>query len=247
MAGGKTKDIEDVTVGDKVLATDPETGRTGLKTVTHLIVTEHDKHFNKLSIATDNGIEKLTATHEHPFWSPSALLWVEARDLKPGMTLLTDKGDTVVVTGNRAFTRHARTYNLTVDDLHTYYVLAGETPVLVHNSSCPAADAAAGMREFLTKKAGFTGNGQRIIVDENMSPKFAEQLRAAGYDARSVSEMGLSGTKDPQLMQFAEQVDARVLTRDRGRQLDGGFGSRAIQIDRRITSIDGILRVLGGS
>ncbi|MEV5338566.1 polymorphic toxin-type HINT domain-containing protein [Streptomyces sp. NPDC052676] len=135
MADGKTKDIEDVKVGDEVLATDPDTGRTGLRTVTHLIVTEHDKHFNELSIATVDGIEKLTATHEHPFWSPSALLWVEARDLKPGMSLLTDKGDTVIVTGNRAFTRHARTYNLTVDDLHTYYVLAGDTPVLVHNSN----------------------------------------------------------------------------------------------------------------
>ncbi|MFJ3309638.1 DUF5615 family PIN-like protein [Streptomyces sp. NPDC086549] len=99
---------------------------------------------------------------------------------------------------------------------------------------------------MLAKKAGFTGNGQRIIVDENMSLKFAEQLRAAGYDARSVSEMGLSGTKDPQLMQFAENVNARVLTRDRGRQMDGGFGSRAIPIDRRVTSIDGILRILGG-
>jgi hypothetical protein len=134
MADGKTKDIEDVEVGDQVLATDPETGRTGLRTVTRLIVTEDDKHFNELSVATPDGIEKLTATYEHPFWSPSALLWVEARDLKPGMTLLTDEGDTVIVTGNRAFTRHARTYNLTVDDLHTYYVLAGETPILVHNS-----------------------------------------------------------------------------------------------------------------
>jgi hypothetical protein len=29
-------------------------------------------------------------------------------------------------------------YNLTVDQLHTYYVLAGATPVLVHNSNgCP--------------------------------------------------------------------------------------------------------------
>jgi hypothetical protein len=134
MADGTTKDIEDVALGDKVLATDPETGESGPRKVTRLIVTEEDKHFNELSIATEDGIEKLTATHEHPFWSPSALLWVEARDLKPGMTLLTDGGDTVVITGNRAFTKHARTYNLTVDDLHTYYVLAGQTPVLVHNS-----------------------------------------------------------------------------------------------------------------
>ncbi|MFE0085891.1 hypothetical protein, partial [[Kitasatospora] papulosa] len=32
-----------------------------------------------------------------------------------------------------------RTYNLTVEDFHTYYVLAGATPVLVHNSNCPTA------------------------------------------------------------------------------------------------------------
>ncbi|MGW0916236.1 polymorphic toxin-type HINT domain-containing protein [Streptomyces sp. NPDC002784] len=136
MADGSTKDIEDVKPGDKVQATDPETGETGPREVTHLIVTEDDKHFNELSIATANGIEKLTATHEHPFWSPSEHDWVEAASLTPGMTLLTDDGDTVIVTANRPYTQHARTYNLTVDDLHTYYVLAGETPVLVHNANC---------------------------------------------------------------------------------------------------------------
>ncbi|MEV6675196.1 hypothetical protein [Streptomyces sp. NPDC051162] len=43
----------------------------------------------------------------------------------------------VGVEGNRSFAETARTYNLTVEDLHTYYVLAGTTAVLVHNSSCP--------------------------------------------------------------------------------------------------------------
>lgn len=32
--------------------------------------------------------------------------------------------------------RAAHCWNLTVDQLHTYYVLAGNTPVLVHNASC---------------------------------------------------------------------------------------------------------------
>ncbi|EHN76264.1 hypothetical protein SMCF_4245 [Streptomyces coelicoflavus ZG0656] len=138
MADGKTKDIEDVQLGDKVLATDPETGETTARQVTRLIVTDDDKHFNELSIATEDGVEELTATHEHPFWSPSERDWVPAGKLKPGMTLRTDDGDTVIVTGNRAFDTKARTYNLTVDGLHTYYVLAGETPVLVHNSNgCP--------------------------------------------------------------------------------------------------------------
>jgi RHS repeat-associated protein len=136
MSDGSTKNIEDVKIGDRVKATNPKTGESKSRRVTRLIVTDSDKYFNELSIATKDGIEKLTATHEHPFWSPSERDWTAAGDLKPGMTLLTDDGDTVIVTGNHAFTRHARTYNLTVDDLHTYYVLAGETPVLVHNSNC---------------------------------------------------------------------------------------------------------------
>ncbi|MGW0086565.1 polymorphic toxin-type HINT domain-containing protein, partial [Streptomyces sp. NPDC003393] len=135
MADRTTKNIEDVKPGDKVLATDPKTGKTAAKKVTRLIVTDGDKYFNKLSIATEGGIQQLTATHEHPFWSPSAHDWVAAGALTPGMSLLTDDGTTVTVTANHPFTKHARTYNLTVDDLHTYYVLAGQTPVLVHNSS----------------------------------------------------------------------------------------------------------------
>ncbi len=136
MADGSTKNIEDVEIGDEVLATDPYSGESGPRKVTRLIRTEDDKQFNTLSIATEDGVEQLTATHEHPFWSPSEKAWIAAGDLTPDMTLLTDDGSTVIVTGNNPFARYARTYNLTVDDIHTYYVLAGDTPVLVHNSGC---------------------------------------------------------------------------------------------------------------
>ncbi|MGW9434420.1 polymorphic toxin-type HINT domain-containing protein, partial [Streptomyces decoyicus] len=113
-------------------------GRTGKRSVTGLIVTEHDKSFNELTIATPQGNRRLTATNEHPFWSPSQNAWTEAAHLRPGMTLRTVDGSTVTVKGNRPFSQNARTYNLTVDNLHTYYVLAGTVPVLVHNSGlCP--------------------------------------------------------------------------------------------------------------
>ncbi len=52
------------------------------------------------------------------------------------MTLLDDEGHTILVTENRPFEQHDRTYNLTVEDLHTYFALADETPILVHNSTC---------------------------------------------------------------------------------------------------------------
>ncbi|MFJ7997949.1 polymorphic toxin-type HINT domain-containing protein [Streptomyces sp. NPDC096310] len=201
MADGTTKDIEDVEIGDMVLATDPETGETGPREVTRLIVTEDDKHFNTLSIATEDGIEELTATYEHPFWSPSEKRWLDAGDLEAGMTLLTDDGTTVIVTGNRAFEQRARTYNLTVADIHTYYVLAGATPVLVHNSNCPnwAANsvktwghtfkthgAGAKNTKALTDRARSTGNQQGQWLDNDGAAEFLKGLHVEGAGPRSV-------------------------------------------------------------
>ncbi|MFD9359778.1 polymorphic toxin-type HINT domain-containing protein [Streptomyces sp. NPDC060031] len=134
MANGTTKKIEDIAVGEEVLATDPESGKTGPRRISNLVRSEGEKPLNELSVETPAGVEKLTATREHPFWSPSVNAWVEAGSLTPGSTLLTDQGKIVAVTANKAYEAHTRTYNLTVEDLHTYYVLAGTTPILVHNS-----------------------------------------------------------------------------------------------------------------
>ncbi|WP_223279781.1 polymorphic toxin-type HINT domain-containing protein [Streptomyces sp. SDr-06] len=133
MSDKSTKKIEDIKVGDEVTATDPQTGKTSKRQVSALIVTEGDKHLNELTITTKDGPKKVTATREHPFWVPSEHRWVRAGDLKSGMTLLRDDGSAVPVQANRAFLKHTRTYNLTITDDHTYYVLAGATPVLVHN------------------------------------------------------------------------------------------------------------------
>ncbi|MFG2146853.1 polymorphic toxin-type HINT domain-containing protein [Streptomyces sp. NPDC048696] len=80
-----------------------------------------------------DGTKKLTATNEHPFWSPTAQRWIKASELTPGTTLLTSDGSTASIQTNHPFSQHARTYNLNIAELHTYYVLAGNTPVLVHN------------------------------------------------------------------------------------------------------------------
>ncbi|MFG2146843.1 polymorphic toxin-type HINT domain-containing protein [Streptomyces sp. NPDC048696] len=133
MGNGAAKNIEDIKPGDHVLATDPLTGKTGPHQVNRLVITENDKHFNELTITTHNGTKKLTATYEHPFWSPSAQRWIKASELTPGTILLTSNGSTASIQTNHPFSQHARTYNLNIAELHTYYVLAGTTPVLVHN------------------------------------------------------------------------------------------------------------------
>ncbi|WP_338677871.1 polymorphic toxin-type HINT domain-containing protein [Streptomyces sp. SCSIO 30461] len=134
MADGTKKNIEDIKVGDDVLATDPETGQTGARPVTALISTKGVKKLHELSIKTSAATKKITATAEHPFWIPAKRAWVKAGELKPGMMLATADGSRAKVTENRAYTKLVRTYNFTVADLHTYYVLAGTTPVLVHNT-----------------------------------------------------------------------------------------------------------------
>ncbi len=156
MADGSTKNIEDVKLGDKVLATDPETGETDERDVTATIVTDSDKQFTELTITTPDGPAKLTATYEHPFWSVDQKNWIEASNLKPGTTLRTDDGRTVTVTATRQYRDHQRTYNLTIEGLHTYYVLAGETPVLVHNSNCNLNTLTRGQSDDIAKFLGYT-------------------------------------------------------------------------------------------
>ncbi|MEU0086823.1 polymorphic toxin-type HINT domain-containing protein [Streptomyces sp. NPDC006274] len=138
MADGTTKPIEQVKGGDKVVATDEKTGETRVETVTAEIKGEGLKHLVKVTIDTDGtsgqSTAEVTATDGHPFWVPELGKWIDATDLKPGQWLRTSAGTYVQVAAIKRWTSPGTTvHNLTVSDAHTYYVLAGKTPVLVHN------------------------------------------------------------------------------------------------------------------
>ncbi|MER6609172.1 polymorphic toxin-type HINT domain-containing protein [Streptomyces sp. NPDC000927] len=134
LADGTTRSIEAVRVGDRVTATDPETGLTAARPVTDTITTEDDKDFTRLTVVTDRGRATLTATDNHPFWLTGARRWADAEDIRPGDELRSPTGASFRVAGVADEKGLRRTHDLTVGDLHTYYVLAGTTPVLVHNS-----------------------------------------------------------------------------------------------------------------
>ncbi|WP_439673496.1 polymorphic toxin-type HINT domain-containing protein [Embleya sp. MST-111070] len=141
MADGTRKPIEEVAPGDVVLATDPETGETKPRTVLASITTEDDKDFVDLTVETDEGDASIIATTNHPFWSPDLEQWINAGDLKPGQWLQTSTGTRVRIGATRHFREQQRTNDLTVDDVHTYYVLAADTPVLVHNVCGPVTNS----------------------------------------------------------------------------------------------------------
>jgi RHS repeat-associated protein len=136
MADGSRRRIEDVKPGDQVLATDPETGRTAARTVTATITGEGEKHLVDISVDNDGDHTAdgtVTATDGHPFWVADVRQWRDAKDIKPGDLLRTSAGTYVQVTTVAQRTAAQQVHNLTVDDLHTYYVIAGNVPVLVHN------------------------------------------------------------------------------------------------------------------
>ncbi|WP_432015299.1 putative toxin [Streptomyces cucumeris] len=170
MADGTTKPIEDVEIGDEVVATDPETGKTTTKTITAEIKGKGLKHLVRITLDLDgkkgDKTASVTATDGHPFRVPALHAWIDATDLHRGQWLRTSSGTHIQITAVKRWTQQATVRNLTVSDLHTYYVLAGETPVLVHNaggrSSCvlgQQGESASGIVKN-TQKLAMNGRGR---------------------------------------------------------------------------------------
>ncbi|WP_406446857.1 polymorphic toxin-type HINT domain-containing protein [Streptomyces sp. NBC_01613] len=154
LADGTSKPISKVKAGDSVLATDPQTGVTAPEKVQNVIVTKTDKDFTTLTVDTSpvrgppshgqaqtptSAQQTLTTTWHHPFWDATHHHWTDAHDLTLGTKLRTTDGVTVTVAKVHNFHQHGTTYDLTVGNLHTYYVLAGHTAVLVHNCGGPVS------------------------------------------------------------------------------------------------------------
>ncbi|MGW7172124.1 polymorphic toxin-type HINT domain-containing protein [Streptomyces xanthophaeus] len=187
MADGSTKSIEDIQVGDEVEAFDPRSGESGGRAVTGLIRTEGEKSLSALSIESPAGISTIVATIDHPFWSPSEQAWVKAGDLSIGASLLTSNGAIVTVSENLHYVERVETYNFTVADFHTYYVLAGLTPVLVHNECGP---------EFSLSKGQFGDKWGRHSKDYNIPAGDAvarEAYRSSIYAVRASHDEARQG------------------------------------------------------
>jgi hypothetical protein len=164
LVDGSTKPIGEVELGDEVVATDPESGERAAKPVTQVHVNV-DRELTNLTVRDQvtGELSVLKTTQNHPFWDATDRRWVAAGQLTAGHRLLVhdDKrlegdstgagvggggpGTEVVVVGVDNFVGEASMRDLTIADIHTYYVLAGNTPVLVHNTGpcAPAIQATA--------------------------------------------------------------------------------------------------------
>ncbi|MFJ2782280.1 MULTISPECIES: polymorphic toxin-type HINT domain-containing protein [unclassified Kitasatospora] len=135
MADGSSKSIANIVVGDSVLAADQDDVESkGPERVIARWVHD-DEDLIDLSVHTEaDGEAVIHTTANHPFWDDTIQQWTQAEDLQVGHHLKAASGRTVEVASLHAIPGPRNMYNLTIDHRHTYYVLAGETPVLVHNA-----------------------------------------------------------------------------------------------------------------
>ncbi|MCX3061561.1 ricin-type beta-trefoil lectin domain protein [Streptomyces beihaiensis] len=182
MAHGKTKPIGKIKTGDKVESASPKTGKhQGPRTVQHVWI-NHDHDLVDVTIRTEDGRKAtLHTTANHPFWDDTTHTWVPAGKLHRGDALNTaDNGHAHVVTLH-ATPGAANRWNLTVQQLHTYYVVPGGVPVLVHNTCGPVFRGT-------TKGYGGSPGVQRAGVtptssDPGVATIFATHSEQYGADA----------------------------------------------------------------
>jgi RHS repeat-associated protein len=124
------KNIEDIQVGDWVLADDPNTpGEVEYKQVLETFI----RHTDKLVDLFIDG-EVISTTGEHPFWTPDKG-WVEANDLVVGSLVMTEDGRIIDIDGVETRNGEFTVYNFAVEGFHSYFV--SELGILVHNAPYP--------------------------------------------------------------------------------------------------------------
>ncbi|WP_250006461.1 polymorphic toxin-type HINT domain-containing protein [Actinoplanes sp. M2I2] len=136
MADGTSKPISEVRLRDRVLATDPVRNITGPGEVTALHRNQDTELTDVVVRDSRGGTTTVDTTAGHPFWNSTTGAWAPADKLTTDDRLRTADGTEASVVDAWSFTGDQTMFNLTVEDANTYYVLAGDSAVLVHNVSC---------------------------------------------------------------------------------------------------------------
>ena len=122
------RNIEDIQIGDKVYALNIDTNEREVKEVTNKIIS-YTMEIYKLTIG--NKIVESTPRHEFYIVDKG---WIRAYDLKVGDKLVAkDEEMKIEQIEHIKYTEPIETYNLTVDDFHTYLIT--EYELLVHNAN----------------------------------------------------------------------------------------------------------------
>jgi len=122
---GGLKNIEDIRIGESVLAKNEVTGEVDYRKV---LLTPVTKTKSIVDVITEK--ETISATPNHRFWVENKG-WADAESLRSGDQFITSYSTKVTIKSIVLREAPQTVYNLTVDEFHTYFV--GEEGVWVHN------------------------------------------------------------------------------------------------------------------
>ncbi|AYG78258.1 Glucan endo-1,3-beta-glucosidase [Streptomyces hundungensis] len=177
MADRKPKPIRDVHIGDLVLATDLQSGRSAPQPVTNAF-----RHNTQHLLDITLGGDVLTSTVGHRFYVEGRG-WVPVSALSVGDRLRTPSGAMQTVTGlrDRPNAASQEVYDLTVDGLHTFYVRPqgqGSQDVLVHNC---------------TNLSLHEGDLEAHTIADHVRPDAAQAVAKAAKDLAAGKGQGITG------------------------------------------------------
>ncbi|WP_143570491.1 LamG-like jellyroll fold domain-containing protein [Streptomyces acidiscabies] len=174
MANGTVKPISEVKAGDYVLTAEPGKKEKEKHRVKEVIVTKTDRDYVDVVVDTKSGPKTIQTTEHHQFYEVSENRWTQAGDLKAGQSLQGGDGAEVKIVEVVSYTAQRVTYDLSLEGLHTYYVLAGADPVLVHNINDPDPNLCSvpGQSVYGIPAGSSGGPGAGASIPQNMLKEY---------------------------------------------------------------------------
>ena len=160
MGDGSTKEIQDVKIGDKVLAHFPSTGVSQIESVVDILQSQ-TKKLIRISFSENQNEATFRATGTHPIWTQNRG-WIEAQDIAPGDVLRSQNMETYEVSNVEIEHIYSKTYNLTVSNAHTFFVVPNGIPILVHNGERPRIHYA--LEDMVQKGMHVTSEGIELGI-----------------------------------------------------------------------------------
>ncbi|ANH68317.1 hemagglutinin repeat-containing protein [Mitsuaria sp. 7] len=135
------KSIETLRIGDAVVSRDEKSGAVSVRRVVATKATP-DQTVYAIRVMSNNVIEEIVATGEHPFWvtnKEGGAGWIQASDLTSSALLTDIHGGTASVFEVEKLKSRAAVFNIEVEEFHTYHV--GQLAIWVHNAKCCEVNA----------------------------------------------------------------------------------------------------------
>jgi hypothetical protein len=213
-ASGEQVPISSLKQGMKIEAHNTATGKNETQTV-EAVYLNHDTDLYDLAITSTNGAAVSHTTSNHPFWDKTQSKWIEAANLRPGDQLLTANGTTAtVIGGTTPANKTGWMWDLTISNDHDFYVVAGDTPVLVHNCTTPPGVRAQfnKMRPGVWKNEAAQNSGAYSPEDLLRMQQGKAPIGEDGFPMEIHHQIPLSqgGTNDPSNFVFLTRTDHRL-------------------------------------